>query len=263
VDNLQAIVVNYYVCFALGSFMQGQLAIPTEFWKVSWFPYSVILGALFIVGFNITAITVQKFGMAFTSIMQKMSLILPALFGIIVYMERVSFLKIMGLVTAFISIWMINLPIKWKSDGSMKRIFLLFPLIVFISSGLIEIALLFLDRSGIVENGDINFVSFIFGIAGILGTAFILVRYKWKDWTIKRKNILAGIALGVPNFFTIYLLVFLIDKGWEGSVLFPLNNMGVVILSTLTGFLVFTEKMNTWRWIGISLAVISIYLISM
>ena len=37
--------------------------------------------------------------------------------------------------------------------------------------------------------------------------------------------IIAGIVLGVPNFFSIYLIIVAISEGWEGSKFFPYNNI--------------------------------------
>ena len=199
----------------------------------------------------------------FTSVMQKMSLILPAIFAIVMYQESANTIKIIGIIIAIISIWLVNYPIKsFKRQIEDHKMILLFPAIVFLSSGLIEIMLFYLDRNKIVLNGDINFVSFIFGIAGIIGfLSWIIIGFK-AGWKIERKNIIAGLILGVPNFFSIYLLVVLINKGWQGSVLFPINNVGILVLSTLTGFIVFHEHMNKWRWTGLLLALASIYLIS-
>lgn len=243
--------------------MLGDWAVPEQYWKLSWFPYSVFLGVFFIFGFNLTAITVQRFGMGFTSIMQKMSLILPVSFALIFYAEQANTSKIIGLSIAVVSIWLINFPFKDLRklvDG--RPYLLILPVFVFITSGLIEIMLLYLDRSMIVQNGDIHFVSFIFGIAGITGILvwlFIGIKSRIK---ISLKSILAGVLLGIPNFFSIYLLVYMLSLGWEGSVLFPLNNIGVLVLSALFGFLIFNEEFNKWKWTGLSLAVIAIYLIS-
>lgn len=243
--------------------MLGKWAVPEQFWQLSWFPYTVFLGMFFILGFNITAVTIQRFGMGFTSIMQKMSLILPAGFALIFYHERANPSKLIGLCIALISIWLINFPFKDLRklvDG--KAILLLLPIFVFLTSGIIEILILFLDRSKIVQNGDIHFVSFIFGIAGITGMLVWIGKSFKTGIKFSKNSIIAGVLLGIPNFFSIYLLVYMLSVGWEGSVLFPLNNIGVLVLSALVGYIIFNEAFNKWKWIGLTLAVIAIYLIS-
>jgi len=76
------------------------------------------------------------------------------------------------------------------------------------------------------------------------------------------KNILGGILLGVPNYFSIvYLLKALSTDGMESSTAFTLNNVGIVILSTLFGLFIFKEKLIWKNWLGIVIAIVSILLV--
>ena len=69
--------------------------------------------------------------------------------------------------------------------------------------------------------------------------------------------------LGIPNYYSIvYLLKALKTEGLESSTLFTLNNVGVVILSTIFGLILFKEKLILKNWIGIIIAVISIFLVA-
>ena len=47
----------------------------------------------------------------------------------------------------------------------------------------------------------------------------------------------------------------------ESSSAFTLNNVGVVILSTLFGLLIFKEKLILKNWIGIVIAIASILMV--
>ena len=47
----------------------------------------------------------------------------------------------------------------------------------------------------------------------------------------------------------------------ESSSAFTLNNVGIVILSTLFGLFIFKEKLIIKNWLGIGIAVVSIILI--
>ena len=79
---------------------------------------------------------------------------------------------------------------------------------------------------------------------------------------VKLKSIFGGILLGVPNYFSIvYLLKALSTEGMESSTAFTLNNVGIVILSTLFGLFIFNEKLISKNWVGIGIAVVSITLI--
>jgi uncharacterized membrane protein len=76
------------------------------------------------------------------------------------------------------------------------------------------------------------------------------------------KDILAGIGLGLPNYFSIYFLIGALRSDIANTKVFILNNVAIVLISTLLGILFFNEKLLKKNWIGIGLAVISIILIS-
>ena len=49
----------------------------------------------------------------------------------------------------------------------------------------------------------------------------------------------------------------------DSSKVFTLNNVGIVLFSTILGFLIFHEKFTTKNKIGVLLAIISIALITL
>jgi uncharacterized membrane protein len=66
----------------------------------------------------------------------------------------------------------------------------------------------------------------------------------------------------VLNFFSLYFLVYALHHGWDGSVLFPVNNMGVLLLAALTGVLIFKEDLTLNKIIGFVLATGAIVLLA-
>jgi uncharacterized membrane protein len=53
------------------------------------------------------------------------------------------------------------------------------------------------------------------------------------------------------------------NDSFDSSTLFTINNVAIVMVSTLVGILLFKEKLITKNWIGIALAVISIILVTL
>ena len=99
------------------------------------------------------------------------------------------------------------------------------------------------------------------GILGLLSVIIIVIRGKLK---LQLKNIVAGICLGVPNYFSIYFLVKALRTGLlDSSGIFTVNNVAIVMLSTLIGILLFTERLQKKNWIGITFAILSILLIAL
>ena len=99
IDNLQAIVVNYFVCVITATFVNGGSPIPSDINQQPWFYYAFGLGFIFIIVFNLMALTVQNFGVVVATIFQKMSLIAPTLIAIIFYNETYKILCLCGVKT--------------------------------------------------------------------------------------------------------------------------------------------------------------------
>ena len=84
-----------------------------------------------------------------------------------------------------------------------------------------------------------------------------------KKQVFQLKNLLAGILIGIPNYFSIWCLVHFLQEGiWPSSASIPVNNMGIVLFSSVTAWILFKERLSKVNWIGIVLSLIAIYLIA-
>lgn len=259
VSILPAIVINYFICVITGYAVFREPSSISEVIKSPWFPFAVFLGFVFISVFNLVGQTVKEFGVMISTIFQKMSLIGPALIGIVFYSESLSVFKLAGLIFAIAAILLISHPekdIKWKDTK------LWLPFVMLLGSAILEITLFYVNIEGYADNADPVFIMTIFMNAGILGTIILWIRSKKFSIKLGKKEIAGGIALGIPNFFSIYLVLYLLDGGLEGSTLFPINNVGILFLTALTGIYFFKEKMDRLKIIGFLAALISITLIA-
>ncbi|MDT0687278.1 EamA/RhaT family transporter [Autumnicola psychrophila] len=261
INTLQAIIVNYYIACTVGFFGYIKNFDISRVSSELWFPGTLLLGAMFIGVFYLAAVTTQKSGLSVVSVATKMSVAIPVLFGIFLYNESTGILKIIGIFLALISVYLTS--IKKKDGISIEKKNLIFPLLVFFGSGIIDATIKFLETNYVAETDVGLFSSTIFAIAGIIGTCILLFQAITGGLKITFKNILGGIALGIPNFFSIYFLVMALrSPGFDSSSIFTMNNVGIVSISTLLGIVFFHEKLIKKNWVGIGLAVLSIILVS-
>ncbi len=69
--------------------------------------------------------------------------------------------------------------------------------------------------------------------------------------------------MGVPNYLSFYtLLLALSDFGSNGAFVYPLYNIGVIVVAALVALLFFQERLTTANKIGLGVAVIAIGMIS-
>ncbi|MFK8058899.1 MAG: EamA family transporter [Polaribacter sp.] len=259
IDVLKAIFINYIVAFSMG-FLLAERQIPiSEIYLEPWFSGALVLGALFVSIFFVMAMTAQKNGVSVTSIAGKMSVVVPVFFGIILYNESVTFLKILGIIIALVAVYLSSV----KEEKSNNKSTLLFPVLLFIGSGMIDTLLKYVQTNYVSEQDVSIFSGSLFGIAAIF--AFVILTFKFlkKRTSFGYKNIIAGIVLGVPNYFSIiFLIKALQTDGFESSTLFTINNVAIVIVSTLVGLFLFKEHFSLKNKIGVALAVFGIVLVT-
>ena len=262
IHTLQAIVVNYITACVTGFIdFDGTISL-TAITESPWFFYTLGLGALFIVVFNLMAITTQKRGLSVVSVATKMSVVIPILFGLFYYRESLGIYKLSGIILALIAVYLTSA--KGRTTASVNKKHLLLPALVFLGSGIIDTSIKFLENAFVSETDVPIFSATIFGAAacvGIISVAYLRLAGKIQ---FQFKNVLGGIALGIPNYFSIYFLVKALRSGLlESSGIFTVNNVFIVMLSTLIGILLFKERLKLKNWIGILLAVLSIFLVAL
>lgn len=260
VETLYAIIANYVVACIVGLlYYQGEISV-VDIPQKPWFWGTFSLGLLFILVFNLMAAASQRNGVAVASVATKMSFVLPVLFGVYVYQEQLSAIKVLGMILALAAVYFASAKDK---SASISKSSLLLPILVFIGSGLIDTSLKYIQESYIDEKEFAIFSSTVFASAAIIGIVFILLQTIKKPLKVNFRNILGGIVLGVPNYFSIYFLLRALQNDTLNSAsIFTINNVAIVMFSTLLGIVLFREKISVKNWGGIILAVISILLVA-
>ena len=259
INTLQAIVVNYAIALSFGLGTSSLSLSVVDIPKQPWFLGAFCLGFLFISVFNIMGITAQRNGLSVASVAGKMSVVIPIIFGIIVYNEGVGLVKIVGILMALVAVYLSSAksdtnPVKFKN--------LLFPLLLFIGSGVLDTGLKYVETTSVSNGEEPMFLATIFGCAFILGSFVVITQMINGKFQFHWKNFVGGIVLGVPNYYSMEFLLKAFKTDIESSTLFTINNVGIVILTTVFALLFFKEKLIKKNWVGIMLAVISILLVS-
>ncbi len=263
-NNLQVIVFNYWTCVITGSVVNGNFPINTAATKQDWFPWAVVMGAVFILLFNIIAFSAQRIGIAVTSVANKLSLVIPFLFSLYLYDETASNLKFMGIAVALVAVAMTCYSKQDTVSGFKRSVWrYLFPVILFIGSGLLDTMIKYVEESFLNEANNDDYITTAFFSAAVIGSLCVPVQWVVYRKPISWKAMLAGIGIGVPNYFSIWCLVQVL-KEYQGnsSAILPINNMGIVVFSALIAWVVFKERLSALNWFGVVLAVIAIALIA-
>ena len=259
INRLQAIIYNYGVACICGILSHKKTIIINELPQYDWFYFTLGLGFVFISIFNVMAITAQRNGLSVVAVASKMSVVIPIIFGFLLYNESIGWIKILGISLALVSIYLVTV----NPDKIIKGSSLLYPLIVFIGSGFIDTSLKFLETNYVKEEDVSLFSASIFAAAFCIGILILLSQLVKKTFKFEIKNLIGGVSLGIINYYSIYFLLKTIShKNLESSTVFTINNVAILLTTALLGVVLFKEKLNTKNKLGILLASLSIILVS-
>lgn len=262
----QAIVFNYITCVITGSFVNGEFPVNAGTFSESWFKWSLLMGFMFVSIFNVVAATAQRMGVAIASVANKLSLVIPFIFSIYLYNETTTWIKIVGVVVALVAVVLTCMPSSRGLEPTGKPFHvtnLILPIGLFISSGLLDTLIKYVEQTELNDGNKNAYLITSFGVAatlGIIGLLFLLLTGKTK---FDKRSILAGIMIGVPNYFSIWCLVQVL-KDYQGnsSAILPINNMGIVLFSTVAAWIFFRERLSKLNWLGIILSIAAIAFIA-
>jgi drug/metabolite transporter (DMT)-like permease len=119
------------------------------------------------------------------------------------------------------------------------------------------------ERSFLSDTNKDGYFITAFGAAGIIGLTVLLFRILTGKEKFDPRAVIAGVCIGLPNYFSIWTLVkALSESKGNSSAIFPIINIGIVLFSTLVAYFLFREKLSKLNWAGIFFSVIAITLMA-
>jgi drug/metabolite transporter (DMT)-like permease len=259
VHTLHAIIVNYIVACATGFIAYGRVPEVEEIIYADWLFYALFLGALFIAIFNVMALTCQKNGLSVAAVSGKMSLVIPVIAGIWLYEESIGWMKVAGIFLALISVYLTS--VKSRQGLKFNKSLLLLPIILFLGSGVIDTTIKYAEIMHVPSGDESLFSAICFAMAFVIGILVLIYEATQKRFLTLR-SVIAGLVLGVPNYFSIYFIIKALKNGMESSVVYPINHVGTVLFTSFLGVLIFKEKLIPKNYIGIVVAIVAIVMIA-
>jgi drug/metabolite transporter (DMT)-like permease len=263
VDRFPAIVFNYMFCVITGYIVNGRIPDYEANVNMGWFPWACTMGTVFIVLYNIIALSAQRVGVAVTSVANKLSLVIPFVFSIYLYNEEATWLKIIGIVIALLAVILTCLP-SGNQDGKVKdRLLYILPAILFFASGLLDTMIKYVEHNFLNSNNVNDYLITAFTTAAVIGMLVLTVQLLRGKQKLTWKAVSAGVLIGIPNYISIWCLMEVLKQyANDSSAIIPINNMGIVLFSAVVAWLLFKERLSEINWIGIILSLGAIALIA-
>ncbi len=262
INGFQAIIVNYVIAGSLGFLTTKSSVTPLNVVHESFFPIAVFLGIVFISSLFVISETTAKQGISVAQVANRMSVVVPISIAILFYGDGVSVSKIIGIVLAIMALYLVS---HKETQGKVAdKFWWLFPLIIFVCSGIIDSSINYAQRNLLNDLNFDAFLSTIFATAFIFGFIVLLYQLIIKKEKFQWQAIPAGMILGTINFGTMYFIISALNTNvLEPSVLFPINNLSILTISTVVSVIVFKEKLSSKNWIGIGLSLLAILILGL
>ncbi|MFN4234483.1 MAG: DUF3153 domain-containing protein [Bacteroidia bacterium] len=261
IPTFQAIVFNYLTAATLGFSLTGLNISINELTHRYWFPNAVLIGILFIALFYVIALTAQQISVSVASVANKMSVVIPVGAAFYLYNDTATWSKIGGILLALLGVVLASVK-KEESKFNLRAYF--WPILLFIGSGFLDTYMKYTQHYYLSNADTIYFIPVLFSIAAFTGIIILFWQLALNPSKFQWKSIPAGIILGTCNYASIYFLLKSLQiPNMESSVLFSLNNVGIVIASAFISHFVFKNYLSRINWIGVVLSVIAIILIMM
>ncbi|WP_448757785.1 EamA family transporter [Aggregatibacter sp.] len=251
----QAIAFNYIVALSLSWFLLKPDFKGLEFTdfiaQSENTPIFLALGILLPSVFIIMSKAVEFAGIVRSDAAQRLSLFLPILAAFLIFHETLSQSKVVGIVLAFVGLFCLLSKPNQQSAVDFRGVLGLVG--VWFGYGIIDILFKQVAKSG----GAFPTTLFIaFSLAACI--MFIYLLFKRTPWNVA--SVVGGIILGVLNFFNILFYIKAHQSfGSNPTLVFAGMNIGVICLGTITGALIFKEKISKVNWLGIVFSLCAIF----
>jgi len=256
-SELQTITFNYFFAVLYGMLLWSEPIRPASYTQKPWFELSLLIGVFFIITFFLLSKSTRVAGVSITAVASRMSVLIPVVAGFVIFHDRISALKVSGVLLAIFSFYLIFKP-KEKVVVNLKRIIL--PALLFFGIGTNDALMKYIQHSYLTNDLSL-FLTILFFVAFVIGLIVMLIMLIYKREVFSFKNVFWGFVLGSFNFGSTYFFIQSMST-FETSVLFPVVNVSIVILSSLIGLFIFKEKLSWVNWLGIMVALAAIVIIT-
>lgn len=243
VFNVNKAIAGICVFLAMGIYNGMSFHLPTLIFGLC---YGIFLGISMFTGFKALEIG----PMALTSIIASFSLIIPFIFGITVWNEKLSVLGAVGIVLLLTAIVLLN----FKKEKGLSFKWSFFALMILITNGICSLIqkyhqLYYPDRY------RIEFM--IWSFVCVLFVSTVIGKKELKSFRIDPLGIISGIMNGSANFIVLYLAA-----TQNASVLFPVVSVCNVIAAWLIGRIIFKEKLKLFQLLGLVFGVAAVFMLN-
>lgn len=280
------IIGNYLTCIVISLIMTGGPAAIVHAAPVTYL-CGAVGGLLFVLGLVFMQSSVAANGATLTSAFGKLGVMVPLAFSFLIFREQPAALQMVGIVIALAALVVINAPAKdapakaaanatdapEASDAPAKDApapatttspktysFALLAL-TFLGNGLADSMAKVFEQVG-PRSDDRVFISLVFIAAAVISAGLALREYRVTGAPITKKELLSGVAVGVPNYFCSFFLLSSLTR-LPSFLVYPIFSTGTIIAVMLVSTILFKERPTKKQLTGIAMILLALVLLNL
>ena len=243
-NNLSMLTSCYLVCSLIAAYYTGFGNLICA--GTAGFGRSVglgfIQGMMYLGAFILLQINVKHNGVVLSASFMKLGLLVPMGVSILFFGEQPGIFHVIGFLVSLIAIVLINYEPGHGANASFKAGLIL----LLVVGGMGDVMAKIYQEVG---NPDLSpqFLFYTFGTALIL----CLVLTLWKKPFPGKWEWLFGVLIGVPNFYSCRFLLMSLSSV-PGVIAYPVYAVAGILLVTLSGVVLFREKLTRRQWVALA-----------
>ena len=253
---------NNVLTIGIVNYVVGAIASVFWFlvWGKGWITPSVLLtgglnGICYFCSFLLLIVIVSVKGAANTTIITRLSILLPILYGILVWSERPSVWQSIGILLAMTSLGLVGNRRTNVARQDHAWYVAGFPLLFFLLAGTGRISQDMFNHLCQPEQRQAH-LAIAFSVAAVPSTILFIVRHQWPtvvEWVM-------GTTLGLINVIQVYCLLKALQV-YPDYIVFPVTSAAALVFTTLMAVWILKERLHLTTYAGIGFAVCALVLL--
>lgn len=256
------IIGNYLTCIIISLIMARSLNNITGA-APQTFVCGAVGGILFVLGLVFLQSSVKVNGATLTSAFSKLGVMVPLAFSFLLFKEQPGILQVVGIVIALLALILINSPAKndvqAKSKDKATYSFALL-ILTFLGNGLADSMAKVFEQVG-PRDDDRVYIFFVFLTAAVISVALAFMEYRKTGKRLLLKELLAGIAVGVPNYFCSFFLLGSLER-LPSFLVYPIFSTGTILTVMLISNALFKERLSKKQLAAIGLILLALVMLN-
>lgn len=252
-NEMGMFMANYAICVCLSYFfLDTKIQFDVGSSVMTMIILGIISGILYLVSFVIMKVNMKHNGIVLTSTFMKLGVLIPTLMAVTVFREMPRWTQVLGIALSIFAIVMINFEKESVQEGNRKSLLL----VLLVLSGFADAMANIFEELGEASLKD-GYLLTTFGAAFVLAFIFAIFGKE----RIGMKDILFGMLIGIPNYFSARFLLLALGSV-KAVLVYPMYSVTTIIAVTLVGVTFFREKISRKKVMALGIIAVALCLLN-